>query len=415
MNWDQLANNTLVIVLGGGQGERLYPLTRDRTKPAVPFGSVYRIIDFTLANCMNSGLRRVYVLTQYKSISLERHIRLTWSCYHEELGEFVVSVPPQQRMGERWYLGTADAIFQNIYTLEQVRPAMVLVLAGDHIYKMNYLYMIRQHCEKEAEITVACCEVPLADGRRFGVMQANDEGRVIGFEEKPREPKCLPGKPEKCLGSMGIYVFNTASLVRFVSEDAKQDSTHDFGRDILPRAIHNHRVFAFPFGGEGRGGYWRDIGTLDAFWQANMDILAPDPEFDLFDPDWPVRTYHAQMPPAKIGHDPRGGVPGVVTNSVIGHGCLVEGGRVDRCVLSPGVHVHADAELADSVLMSGVDVNEGVRIRRAIVDKNVVIPAGASLGYDHEADRARFTVTESGIVVVPKGVPPDPSFWKTKR
>ena len=411
MRWDQLVKNTLVVVLGGGQGERLYPLTRDRTKPAVPFGGVYRIIDFTLSNCMNSGLRRVYVLTQYKSISLDRHLRLSWSCYDEELGEFVISVPPQQRMGERWYQGTADAIFQNIYTLEQERPAMVLILAGDHIYKMNYLEMIRFHCENNAEITVACAKTDIADGSRFGVMQVDAENRITGFEEKPECPQPMPNDQSHCLGSMGIYDFNTRALVQLVSEDAKQDTTHDFGRDILPRVIHERPTYAFPFGTDEHGGYWRDIGTLDAFWKANMALLARRPEFDLFDPSWPIRTYHEQQPPAKMVSDRDGKQMGIASNSSLGHGCLLAGAKVESCVLSPGVSMEGGSEAYQSILMNNVVVGEGVRLKRAIVDKYVVIPPGAMLGYDLEKDRQRFTVTDAGIVVVPKGVPSDREFW----
>ncbi len=410
---EELARNTLAIVLGGGQGERLYPLTRDRSKPAVPFGGVYRIIDFTLSNCMNSGLRRTYVLTQYKSFSLDRHIRLTWSCFHEELGEFVVTVPPQQRMGARWYLGTADAIFQNVYTLEQERPARVLVLAGDHVYKMNYLDMLRFHCERGAEITVACVEAPLADGRRLGVMQLGEDNRILGFEEKPEHPTPLPNDPTRCLSSMGIYVFDTSALVKLVSEDAKLDSTHDFGRDILPRVVSERPVYAFPFGSrDGHASrYWRDIGTLDAYWHANMDILGPRPAFDLFDPAWPVRTYREQQPPAKLGYGPARDLVGMTTNAVVAHGCVVEGGRVASSIMSPGVRVRAGAEVSESILAHGVDVGEGAVVRRAIVDKFVRIPQGARLGCDHESDRRKFTVTPNGVVVVPKGVPASPAFW----
>ena len=412
MRSDVAAQNTLVILLGGGQGERLYPLTRDRTKPAVPFGGPYRIIDFTLSNCMNSGLRRVYVLTQYKSISLDRHLRLTWSCYHEELGEFVVSVPPQQRMGERWYLGTADAIFQNVYTLEQERPALVVILAGDHVYKMNYLDMIRFHCESDAEITVACSNVGIEEGSRFGVMETDADRRIVGFEEKPDKPKTIPGAPDRCLGSMGIYVFNTKTLVQLVSEDAKQDTSHDFGRDILPKVFARRRCYAFPFlAGREHSSYWRDIGTLDAFWQANMDLLGADPKFDLFDPNWPIRTYHQQQPPAKVTFDEETRRPGDVTNSIVSHGCVLSGCRVRDAVLSPGVRVAPEAEVSESVLMNGVSIGRGVRVRRAIVDKNVHIPEGATLGVDREKDERNFKVTENGAVVVPKGIPSDPEFW----
>ena len=408
----QLSQDTLVILLGGGQGERLYPLTRDRAKPAVPFGGAYRIIDFSLSNCLNSGLRRIYVLTQYKSSSLERHLRLCWNCFHEEFGEFVVPVPPQQRMGERWYQGTADAIFQNIYTLERERPAYTLVLAGDHIYKMNYGKMIALHQQAGAEITIACSTVPVSDGRRLGVMAVNDKNRIINFTEKPAEPEPIPGRPEFCLGSMGIYLFNTETLVHLVTEDAKRDTSHDFGRDIIPRVIDERPVSAYQFICEnGEPAYWRDIGTIDAYWQANMDLLDVEPGCDLYDDAWPIRTYHGQYPPAKMVVSQGSDLMGNAWNSIVSNGCLIAGGTVKRSVLSPAVWVAAQAEVEESILMDRVVIGEGCKLRRTIVDKDVAIPPGVMIGWNAEDDHRRFTVTADGIVVVPKGVPASGRFW----
>jgi len=416
MTADDVLKGTLVVVLGGGQGERLYPLTRDRAKPAVPFGGIYRIIDFTLSNCLNSGLRRIYVLTQYRSFSLDRHLRLCWNCLNEELGEFVVPVPPQQRAGEQWYLGTADAIYQNIYTLDRERPDRVLILAGDHVYKMNYRTMIDFHRSVGAEITVGCVEVPLEEGRRFGVMQVDRNWRVIGFQEKPPCPAPLPDKADRCLASMGIYVFETRTLVQLVSEDAKRDTSHDFGKDILPRCYKDRAVYGFmlrePDGRQ--GGYWRDIGTIDAYWQSNMDLLRLDAEFKLDDDRWPIRTYQEQHPPARFFVCENEGT-GVAVNSIVSQGCIIHGGRVVRSVLSPIVRVGPGSEVRESVLMNEVRVGQHCRLHRVIVDKRVVIPDGAQVGLDPELDRRRFTVTPSGIVVVPHGVPPDEEFWRPRR
>lgn len=415
MNDQKLARDTLAIILGGGQGERLYPLTRDRAKPAVPFGGVYRIIDFTLSNCVNSGLRRVCILTQYKSYSLDRHLRLAWTSFDESIGEYIVPIPPQQRIGERWYLGTADAIYQNIYTLEQERPEYVVILAGDHLYKMNYMDMLRFHVQNGADITVACVETPIADGKRFGVIEVDHTWRIRGFEEKPAHPKHLPDDPKHCLASMGIYIFSIKPLVQLVSEDSKRDTTHDFGRDILPRVMNDRPVYAFPFIDQNRKSvkYWRDIGTIDAYYQANMDLIAVDPLFNLYDDSWPIRTFHQQSPPAKFVFDEVGGRRGIAISSVVSDGCIIAGGHVVNSVLSPRVRVDAFAHVEDSILMDKVVIGEGARVRRAIIDKEVVVPPGAHVGYDHNADRRKFTVSESGIVVIPKGVPETQEFWRS--
>jgi len=405
-------DDTIVMILGGGQGERLYPLTRDRAKPAVPFGGTYRIIDFSLSNCLNSGLRRVYVLTQYKSISLERHLRLAWSCFNEELGEFVIPVPPQQRTGAGWYQGTADAIYQNIYTLERERPKRVLVLAGDHVYKMDYLRLIEFHQEKGAEVTVPCAEIPLAEAHRFGIVSVDLESRIVRFDEKPAVAQPTPGKPDRCLASMGIYLFNTPALVQHVIQDSKRDSSHDFGRDLFPRLIRSGGVFAYPFGSQGpkRFSYWRDIGTLDAYWQANMDLLQPSTPLELHDREWPIRTYQPQRPPARILRS-RDGQGGQVLDAIVSQGCVVIG-RVERSVLSPGVRVEEGAEATESVLMDDVVVGRGSSVRRAVVDKEVTIPPGVRIGWELDKDRRRFTVTDSGIVIIPKEVPPTEDFWR---
>jgi len=395
------------MILAGGQGERLYPLTKDRAKPAVPFGGIYRIIDFTLSNCLNSGIRKINVLTQYKSYSLARHLRLGWSVFNSELGEFLEVIPPQQRYTERWYQGTADAIFQNIYSLELERPKLVLILSGDHIYKMDYRELIRAHLEKEADLTISCVEVPVGEARRLGVVEVNAEGRIVGFAEKPANPRTLPGDDTHCLASMGVYLFNCNILVQRVIEDMKTDSDHDFGKNIIPRMIATDRVYAWNFKDENRKAvkYWRDIGTLDSYYEANMDLVQVDPLFNLYDQEWPIRTYQHQRPPAKtVFEEPHTGRVGNVYNSIVSGGCIISGGTVRRSILSPSVYVHSHALIEDSILMEDVEVGRHARIRRAIIDKQVIVPDGEEIGYDLEKDRKRFTVTESGLVVIPKGM-----------
>lgn len=399
------------MLLAGGQGERLYPLTKDRAKPAVPFGGVYRIIDFTLSNCINSGIRRIHVLTQYKSISLHRHVLMGWNIFNTELGEFIDLIPPQQRTSESWYLGTADAIFQNIYTLDQERPGYVLILAGDHIYRMDYGEMLEFHVENQADLTISCVEVPRAEATRLGVMEVDASWRVVGFEEKPAEPKGIPGRPDWSLGSMGIYVFNTEKLVRELFEDARrgpEETSHDFGKDIIPHMVQaGDRVFAFPFrDAQGRGqAYWRDIGTLDSYYEANMELIRAEPVFDLYDPAWPWRTYQHQLPPAKTVHAYREqGRVGMALDSLLSPGCIVSGGQVERVVMSPRVRINSFAFVSDSILMENVNVGRHARIQRAIIDKDVDIPPGDVIGFNPEEDRRRFKVTEGGIVVVPKGL-----------
>ncbi len=397
--------NVLAMILAGGRGERLYPLTRDRAKPAVCFGAIYRIIDFTLSNCLNSDIRRIYLLTQYKSTSLHRHIQLGWNILSAPLGEFIGVIPAQQRIDEHWYQGTADAIFQNIYTLQQEMPDLVLILSGDHIYKMDYRKMIAFHLEKRADLTVAAIRMDRTLSKEFGVMEVDRDWQIVGFQEKPEEPRTIPGDPEGILASMGIYVFNTEILVRRLIEDARSDSTHDFGKDIIPMMIGMGRVFALDFRQADRGGvgYWRDVGTIDAYFEANMDLVSVTPHLNLYDPQWPILTYQSPNPPAKTVWAEEGRA-GTALNSIISNGCILSGGSVKRSILSPRVVVHSYAEIEDSILFEGVDVGRHAKIRRTIIDKEVQIPQGMEIGYDLNEDAKRFTVTPSGIVVVPRWI-----------
>lgn len=397
--------NVLAMVLAGGRGERLYPLTRDRAKPAVPFGAIYQIIDFTLSNCLNSDIRRIYVFTQYKSISLHRHIQLGWNILSSPLGEFIEVIPAQQRINEQWYQGTADAIYQNIFTLQEERPDLVLILSGDHIYKMDYRKMVAFHLEKGADLTVAAIRMDRKLSKDLGVIEADRDWRIIGFQEKPEEPKTIPEDPEGILASMGVYLFNTELLVRRLIEDARSDSTHDFGKDIIPAMIEKDRVLAFDFrhGDQGGTGYWRDVGTIDAYYEANMDLISITPQLNLYDSQWPILTYQPPFPPAKtvLIEDRR---TGIALNSIISNGCIISGGNVRRSILSPKVMVHSYAEIEDSILLEGVDIGRYAKIRRTIIDKGVQVPQAMEIGYNLNEDSKRFTVTGSGIVVVPKGI-----------
>ncbi|MGQ9509312.1 MAG: glucose-1-phosphate adenylyltransferase [Thermodesulfobacteriota bacterium] len=395
----------LAMILAGGRGERLYPLTRDRAKPAVPFGAIYRIIDFTLSNCLNSDIRRIYVLTQYKSTSLHRHIQLGWTILSAPLGEFIGVIPAQQRIDEHWYQGTADAIFQNIYTLQEERPEFVLILSGDHIYKMDYRKMIAFHLEKGADLTVSAIRMDRRLSKEFGVIEVDRDGKIIGFQEKPEIPKTIPGDPEGILASMGIYVFNTEVLVKRLIEDARSESSHDFGKDIIPSMIGKDRLFAFDFrmGDRGGRGYWRDVGTIEAYYEANMDLVSVTPHLNLYDPDWPILTYQLPYPPAKTVLEEEGRT-GFALNSILSNGCIISGSQVKRSILSPKVVVHSYAEVEDSILFEGVEIGRHAKIRKTIIDKEVNIPPGMRIGYDLVEDAKRFTVTPSGIVVVPKWI-----------
>lgn len=404
-----MRGRVLTFIMAGGKGERLFPLTRDRTKPAVPFGGIYRIIDFTLSNCVNSGLRRIYVLTQYKSASLQRHIRLGWNILSSELGEYIELLPAQQRISDTWYLGTADALYQNLYTLEIDKCDEVLILAGDHVYKMNYYTLIDFHRQAEADLSVGVVEMDKDKAPHLGVVEVDSRGEVSGFQEKPTKPKTVPDNPDKIYASMGIYVFKHPVLEQELQEDAKKNnSTHDFGKDIIPQMLKKGlKVVAFNFVGANKkeAQYWRDIGTIDAYYEANMDLVQVDPTFNLYDKDWPIRTYQEQFPPLKTVHSGEQitGRVGLALDSLISAGCVVSGGRVQRSILSPNVRINSYSEVYDSILMEGVNVARYAKIKKAIIDKDVNIPQGAVIGYDLEEDKKRFYVTESGIVVVAKG------------
>ncbi|MCA9398156.1 MAG: glucose-1-phosphate adenylyltransferase [Candidatus Omnitrophica bacterium] len=393
----------LTFVLAGGRGERLDPLTRDRTKPAVPFGGIFRIIDFTMSNCVNSGLRRIYILTQYKSFSLQKHLLAGWDIVSTQLGEFVDVIPAQQRIGDEWYKGTADAIYQNSYAIEDINPQLILILAGDHIYKMNYQRMIDFHKEKNADVTVACVPMPKETSSHFGVIEVDDQGNVLGFQEKPQNPKTIPLDPNMISASMGIYLFKKDVLLDELEKDAKDpNSDRDFGKNVIPRMLEDGRkVVVHDFTNrEGKPQYWRDIGTRDAYYQANMDLVRPNPEFNLFDRNWPVRTYHKQYPPVKVTS--AGGNTGSIVDSLIGGGCMIEGATVTNSVLSSNVIVGKNAEVKNSVIMESVVIGENVKIQNAIIDKEVTVPPNTTIGYNLEEDREKFVLTTSGIAMVAK-------------
>ncbi|MBS0209409.1 MAG: glucose-1-phosphate adenylyltransferase [Planctomycetes bacterium] len=403
-------DNILAVILAGGKGSRLEPLTRDRAKPAVPFGGAYRIIDFALSNCLNSGLRKMLMLTQYKAMSLDRHINLGWRRYLcRELDEFIDVVPPQQRIDEHWYQGTADAVYQNIYTIERERPDYVVILAGDHIYKMDYMRLVESHKQNRADLTIAALRVPCRDATEFGVMQVDTDSRIVGFEEKPAQPKAIPGDPGHALASMGIYVFSARFMFEQLCIDAtRPHSAHDFGKNIIPSIINSHRVFAFPFLDENRksAAYWRDVGTLDAYYEANMDLVSVDPLLNMYDGHWPIRTYlPASLPPPKFVFAEHGSSTrcGQAHDSIVCLGSIISGGHVERSVIGADVRVNSFAHIEGSILFENVDIGRHAKVRRAIIDKGVHIPPGVEIGYDHEHDRARgFTVTESGVVVIAK-------------
>lgn len=400
--------NVFTMILAGGKGERLSPLTQYRAKPAVPFGGKYRIIDFTLSNCLNSGIRKIAVLIQYKSHSLDRHIRTGWNILNAELGEYIASIPPQQRISEDWYKGTADAVYQNLFLLDNEAPEYLLILAGDHIYKMNYAEMLDYLQEKNADAIVGAIEFPVSEASSFGVISVDEHYQILSFDEKPANPTPMPNDPHHAFVSMGIYLFKTKAIRERLMEDASESTPHDFGKNIIPRMIQENRVFAFKFQDKNKKAvkYWRDIGTLDAYWEANMDLVSVDPLFNLYDQNWPIRTYQGQFPPAKFvfAQDFDGGRMGVALDSVVCGGCIISGGRVQNSVLSPNVIVQDHADVRESVVMENVVIGEHARIRRAIIDKDVVIPPKTEIGYDREADRRRFTVTDSGLVAISKGM-----------
>ncbi len=392
------------IIMAGGKGERLSPLTRDKAKPAIVFGGMYRIIDFTLSNCLNSGIRRIYVLSQYGSLSLDIHLRLTWDIFRPDLGEFIYSVPPQQITVNRWYRGTADSIYQNLKLLDEERPRHVLILSGDHVYKMDFLAMLDFHLSKGADLTVAAVPAPRREASAFGILHVDAEGQVINFLEKPAQPPSMPGNPDMSLVSMGVYVFAAETLVRELIADAKnKESQHDFGRNIIPQMVGRKKVFAFNFMDQATGtpAYWRDIGQLDAYFQAHMDLLGERPVFDICSDDWPVRSHLTLTPPTNYFSQQK---PVEITDSLISSGCEIQEARVKRAVLSPRVRLGKGVEIEEAIIWKNVRVGLEAKIRRAIIEDGVLIPPRFTIGYDRQADASRFPVTEGGIVVIPNNV-----------
>ena len=401
-----ILRDTITMILAGGQGERLHPLTALRSKPAVPFGGKYRIIDFALSNCLNSGLRRVYILTQYKSDSLNQHILEAWSIFNPELGEFIYSVPPQRKLNNDWYLGTSNAIYQNINLFSNDNKAKwMLVLGGDHIYKMDYLKMLQYHVDMKADLSMACIEVPKSEASRFGIVGVDEKHSINSFIEKPAKPPEIPDKPGYSFVNMGIYVFNASTLREVLTEMASKNiKSHDFGKDVLPYMVKSSKsCYAYKFEDENKKTkpYWKDIGTIDSYYEASMDLISVTPEFNFYDYSWPMRTYQSQSPPAKtVSHE--GERVGRTLNSLVCDGSIVSGGLVERSLLGPNVKVNSFSYVTDSILMNNVKIGRHARIRRAIIDKNVDVPEGYEIGFDLEGDKKKFKVTESGIVVVAK-------------
>ncbi len=401
-NISKLTANTVALVLAGGKGSRLKALTEWRAKPAVPFGGKFRIIDFPMSNCINSGIRRISVLTQYKSHSLQRHLQRGWSSLSGQFGEFVEVLSAQQRTGEGWYEGTADAIYQNLDIIRHYNPDYVLILAGDHIYKMDYGKMIAAHAATNADITVGCIPVSIEEARAFGVMAVDDEQRIIEFAEKPDHPKPMPGDNSKALASMGIYVFSAQFLRDQLVADAKSSaSSHDFGKDILPSAIENANVFAFRFMNANTGSpqYWRDVGTIDAYWEANIDLANLEPELNMYDQNWPIWTYQEQLPPAKFVFDDDNR-RGHAVDSLVSGGCLITGSVIRHSVLFSNVRVHSYSEVTDCVVLPDVEIRRNCRLNKCVIDKGTVIPEGTVIGENPEEDARRFYVSEGGIVLV---------------
>jgi len=401
-NISTLTANTVALVLAGGRGSRLKQLTDWRAKPAVPFGGKFRIIDFPMSNCINSGIRRISVITQYKSHSLQRHLQRGWSFMSGQFGEFVEVLPAQQRMGEGWYEGTADAVYQNLDIIRHYDPEYVVVLAGDHIYKMDYGKMIAAHVAKGADITVGCIPVPLEEAKAFGVMAIDDASRIVEFAEKPESPKSMPGDETQSLASMGIYVFSAQYLrERLVEDAANASSTHDFGHDLIPHAIENANAFAFPFldANTSASGYWKDVGTIDSYWDANINLAEINPDLNLYDENWPIWTNQDQLPPAKFAFD-TDDRRGMAVDSLVSGGCLITGSVVRHSVLFSNVRVHSYSVVEDSVILPDVTINQNCRLKRCVVDKGTIIPEGTVIGEDLEEDAKRFNVSEGGIVLV---------------
>jgi glucose-1-phosphate adenylyltransferase len=404
-----ITKNTYGLILAGGRGSRLKELTDWRAKPAVPFGGKFRIIDFPLSNCVNSGIRRIGVATQYKSHSLIRHIQRGWSFLDGRMKEFIDLMPAQQRVEEHWYMGTADAVFQNLDILKANDPDYVLILAGDHVYKMDYGRMLAYHVSRQADMTVACIEVPLEDATAFGVMGVDSDWRVRSFLEKPAKPPSIPGQPDKALASMGIYVFNAKFLYEQVSRDTDDPhSSHDFGKDIIPHLVPRYRVFAQRFqdscvGMNDNRPYWRDVGTVDAYWEANIDLVHVTPDLNLYEEDWPIWTFQEQLPPAKFVFDDDGR-RGMAVDSMVSGGCIISGSSVKASLVFSNVRVHSFSSIEDSVILPDVVINRHVKLRRCVVDRRCVLPEGFTAGFDPEQDRKRFRVSERGITLITPGM-----------
>ncbi len=404
-------DDAMVMILAGGEGKRLFPLTKDRAKPAVPFGGRYRIIDFVMNNFINSGFYKIKILTQFKSDSLNRHISRTWPA-SPITGHYIDLVPAQMRTGAEWYKGTADAIYQNKNLITDEEPNYICIFGGDHIYKMNVNHMLKYHRKKGADLTISAIPVPVDQAHHFGVMIIDEDWKLIGFQEKPKEnPATIPGQPDKVLASMGNYIFNKDALLEEIEIDAQNpDSNHDFGGNVIPRMLGRYKVLVYDFSRnfikgmtESEIGYWKDVGSIDAYWQANMDLLAPLPEFDLYSQEWPIRTENRNLPPAKfIWRESER--TGMATNSLVSEGCVISGGQIDKCVLSFGVRINSFSHVEESIIFENVNVGRYAKIKKSIIDKGVFIPPYTEIGYNSEEDRARgFYVTDSGITIVPKG------------
>jgi glucose-1-phosphate adenylyltransferase len=398
----RLTSGTLAVIMAGGRGERLKALTAHRCKPATPFGGKFRIIDFVLSNCVNSGIRQISILTQYKAQSLIAHVQRGWNYLRGEFGEFVEVIPAQQQIGEIWYRGTADAVYQNLEIILSHRPKHVLVLAGDHIYKMDYGPMIAYHVEKGADITVGVVELPASQSRSFGVLTATEWNRVTKFAEKPAEPDTLPGRPDTILASMGIYVFNTRLLERLLTEDAQDEtSSHDFGKNIIPKAIGSLQVFAYPFQDvkTRAQSYWRDVGTIDAYYDANLELVHVNPELNIYDEEWPIWTYQEQQPPAKFVLD-EDGRRGMAINSMVSGGCIISGSDIRRSLLFSNVRANSFSRLNEAVVLPDVVINRSANLSKVVIDRGVIIPEGLVVGQDPEADARRFFRTDNGVTLI---------------
>ncbi len=406
LSGSKILRGTLTMILAGGQGERLSPLTNFRTKPSVPFGGKYRIIDFALSNCLNSGLRKIYVLTQYKSDSLNMHLYQAWNIFNPDLGEFIYSVPPQQKESNDWYMGTANAIEQNLNLLKEKQNPLILMLSGDHIYKMDYLKMLQYHVKTKSDLTISSIRFPSSKASRFGVLAVDENNRIKSFTEKPVEPEEIPDLPNYSFVNMGIYVFNTKVLKETLIEMADKNIPNlDFGKDVIPYMLQKKlNIFAYPFADENKKQepYWRDIGTIDSYYEASMDLISATPEFNLYDSDWPIRTKQWQFPPAKtLSHEVER--VGRVFNSLITDGTIVSGGLVERSILGPNVKVNSYTYITDSIIFNNCNIGRYSKIRKAIIDKDVIIPNNTEIGFDLETDSKKFKVTKSGIVIIPKG------------